>query len=266
MILALFTSVHTTAFATGNLEILTRRPSSRAAKTKQRGTEIQKTARLIWSPRVTSRVVGNIVALALVGEVAKRWPPLGAARATVENAVLWSAHRLEMWSVLSLLASSCCLVQLVLNVFSVGCAGFNTYLGPTRPFFLALTIHAQYALWTMNSSAGGRIGRIVATALAATLSFLPEILAGIEMMRQRRDIDDDFTLTLRLPTMGCAACVDAVSRTVRSLPAVASARVEVGSVVVTGSADAQTIIRACEKAGFPNAEVVYSAGKSNDAT
>ena len=31
-----------------------------------------------------------------------------------------------------LLSSSCCLLQLVLNTFAVGCAGFNKVLGPIR--------------------------------------------------------------------------------------------------------------------------------------
>lgn len=38
----------------------------------------------------------------------------------------------------ALLASSCCIPQLVLNLFSFGCAGFAV-LTPFRPFFLALT-------------------------------------------------------------------------------------------------------------------------------
>ena len=43
-----------------------------------------------------------------------------------------------LWGVVGLLSSSCCALQLVLNAFSVGCAGFNTVLGPLRPYLLAL--------------------------------------------------------------------------------------------------------------------------------
>ena len=32
-----------------------------------------------------------------------------------------------------LLSSSCCLLQILLNFLSLGCAGFNKLLGPLRP-------------------------------------------------------------------------------------------------------------------------------------
>ncbi|KAL5475889.1 hypothetical protein EMCRGX_G025766 [Ephydatia muelleri] len=37
-----------------------------------------------------------------------------------------------------LLASSCCVIQLVLNLFSFGCAGFNIVLQPYRPVLLSV--------------------------------------------------------------------------------------------------------------------------------
>jgi hypothetical protein len=41
---------------------------------------------------------------------------------------------------LPLLASSCCMIQLLMNIIAGGCAGFNTSLGPYRPFSLSLLI------------------------------------------------------------------------------------------------------------------------------
>ncbi|KAF9581959.1 hypothetical protein BGW38_000836, partial [Lunasporangiospora selenospora] len=38
-----------------------------------------------------------------------------------------------------LLSSSCCIIQLALNLFSIGCAGFSV-LTPLRPLFLGLTL------------------------------------------------------------------------------------------------------------------------------
>ena len=32
-----------------------------------------------------------------------------------------------------------CFISIILNLFNLGCAGFNTYLGPLRPAFLAAT-------------------------------------------------------------------------------------------------------------------------------
>ncbi|KAF9179657.1 hypothetical protein BGZ51_006751, partial [Haplosporangium sp. Z 767] len=40
---------------------------------------------------------------------------------------------------LGLLSSSCCVIQLILNAFSIGCAGFSL-LTPFRPLFLSLTL------------------------------------------------------------------------------------------------------------------------------
>ena len=57
----------------------------------------------------------------------------------VHSRLMFQAHSWELWTVFGLLSSSCCLLQLLLNLMSVGCAGFNTVLGPLRPFFLALS-------------------------------------------------------------------------------------------------------------------------------
>merc|ERR1712188_357460 len=52
-----------------------------------------------------------------------------------------------------LLGSSCCILQLGLNVLSVfdivhiGCAGFNVILGPLRPYLRALTLTWLVVLW-----------------------------------------------------------------------------------------------------------------------
>jgi uncharacterized phage infection (PIP) family protein YhgE len=39
-----------------------------------------------------------------------------------------------------LLISSCCVIQLFLNLFGIGCAGLNTFLLPYRPLFISLTV------------------------------------------------------------------------------------------------------------------------------
>ena len=105
-------------------------------------------------------------------------------------------------SVSSLLSSSCCLLQLIINAFSFGCAGFAA-LDIVRPFFLCLTFGAlstrtAYVLgWSPMTASGtgstsigtGRpkllhsqfdkmdMWQLVASWTAATvISFLPEIL------------------------------------------------------------------------------------------
>ena len=48
------------------------------------------------------------------------------------------SQEMGAWVVISLLSSSCCAFQLILNFFSVGCAGLNSILGPMRPFLYLL--------------------------------------------------------------------------------------------------------------------------------
>ena len=53
------------------------------------------------------------------------------------------SHQLGAWIIISLLSSSCCAFQLILNCFSIGCAGLNSVLGPMRPFFVSIVTITQ---------------------------------------------------------------------------------------------------------------------------
>jgi hypothetical protein len=89
------------------------------------------------------------------------------------------SHRMEWWSVLGLLSSSCCVLQLLLNVFSLGCAGFNTWLGPLRPLMLAITVSLQASMWRVALTGRGErllVSATGATTVTAVLSLLPELL------------------------------------------------------------------------------------------
>lgn len=194
-------------------------------------------AYLLWSPGVVKKTAVAYVGLAVVKKT--------VGLAVVKKPVV--AHPV----VLGLLSSSCCLVQLVLNAASFGCAGFNTVLGPLRPLFLALTLHLYVPLRPVS-----------AVALAIALS--PELLALLQ--RQPRLQKNSDTITIALPTMGCVACVDAVSHAVRSVDGVESATVLLsdagGQAIVPQSSDrlsddlAEDIITACARAGFPGGSVV----------
>eukprot|EP00527_Entomoneis_sp_CCMP2396_P004059 CAMPEP_0198151910 /NCGR_PEP_ID=MMETSP1443-20131203/57675_1 /TAXON_ID=186043 /ORGANISM="Entomoneis sp., Strain CCMP2396" /LENGTH=285 /DNA_ID=CAMNT_0043817757 /DNA_START=128 /DNA_END=985 /DNA_ORIENTATION=+ len=95
-----------------------------------------------------------------------------------------TAHQYAMWSLLGLLSSSCCALQLLLNAMSLGCAGLNTVLGPLRPLFLALSISIQLASWyvvafalsSSSSSTLSWVSTALSTIFVALLSFLPEAL------------------------------------------------------------------------------------------
>ena len=170
---------------------------------------------------------------------------------------------------LSLLSSSCCVIQLALNMLSVGCAGFNSILGPARPFFLACALHARMLLRRAAVAAPGvdprvRQMNVYGGALAVAVAFAPEAVALVARLRRRSDVAGAASLTLDLPSMGCVACVDAVSRAVRSVPGVVDASVSVGSATVSvkvapSEAMAASISEAVRRAGFPPEDVRWSS-------
>lgn len=103
---------------------------------------------------------------------------------------------------LGLLSSSCCLIQLALNLMSVGCAGFSV-LTPYRPLFLAfsslLVLVTIYKYrWSSRTA--------LTLALVLTLTTTPEIVAVYNQSStgSLHRLPDTFLLaassSLRLPT------------------------------------------------------------------
>merc|ERR1719161_3498711 len=97
---------------------------------------------LIFSRTFARRFVFSLAAIALVTALAWHMYRNQVTRAfdQLHIHLLISAHSLDStgiftWSILGLLSSACCLLQVILNAFALGCAGFNTYLGPLRPSF-----------------------------------------------------------------------------------------------------------------------------------
>eukprot|EP00933_Yihiella_yeosuensis_P079869 TRINITY_DN9328_c0_g2_i1.p1 TRINITY_DN9328_c0_g2~~TRINITY_DN9328_c0_g2_i1.p1 ORF type:complete len:468 (+),score=79.74 TRINITY_DN9328_c0_g2_i1:83-1486(+) len=138
------------------------------------------------------------------------------------------AHSMMWWSLFGLLSSSCCALQLILNLFNFGCAGFNTYLGPVRPIFLAITITLNIRMWELALPNLGLPSTpdyylhslICSTILAVVLSLLPELT---EFRNKRAADSNASTLTgsaapsgilteavISLEGLGCVACTSAV--------------------------------------------------------
>ena len=221
-----------------------------------------KDAWLVWSPGVPVRIAASYIFVAVALAVLARSPAqhvLERAAVATQEALLHGAHRAGWWTLLSLLSSSCCVIQLALNMLSVGCAGFNSILGPARPFFLACALHARVLLRRAAVAAPGvdprvRQMNVYGGALAVAVAFAPEMVALVARLRRRRG-EGAFSLTLDLPSMGCVACVDAVSRAVRSVDGVIHASVTVGAATVSvnaaNDAMAAAISDAVRRAGFP---------------
>jgi len=98
------------------------------------------------------------------------------------------AHRNAWWFLLATLSSSCCVLQLLLNTLSVGCAGFNTVLGPLRPTLLAIGILSQGMSWYVMLRVARNPQWIVtvgSSLLMVVMSLLPEIL---DLYTKRRKV------------------------------------------------------------------------------
>lgn len=157
----------------------------------------------------------------------------------VNEYMMITAHQYAWWSLLGLLSSSCCALQLLLNAVSFGCAGFNTVLGPIRPTTLAVTTLIQTTSWYI---AFGRPHQWKATSISTILiillTFLPEILfwfqtssgssaavAAITQQNSKRILlEESSTKTtthslckFRLDNVGCAACVTTVTNVLNKI-------------------------------------------------
>lgn len=173
---------------------------------------------------------------------------------------------------LPLMSSACCAIQLILNSIGVGCAGFNTVLGPLRPYFVATLIFKSIEMFTSTQTI-----HIVKFTSAWFLALLPEF---IHFMNNRRAskvrvlLNDEcyysndakrILVTLNIPSMGCVACINKIDATIQNLEHVinGSSRLNnigkggIGTVLLECSNDTnvgtitQKLVQSVTDAGFP---------------
>jgi copper chaperone CopZ len=189
-------------------------PSSLIARWFQRSSIVDP-YHLVWSPGFfrTTVTAASLMMLA-------RYVPAMSA-SNIIPAVSWKPFNLVNTVLhnvgLPLLASACCLLQLGLNVLSIGCAGFNTYLGPLRPYFMAIlmVLSLQNAL-SMNTFWSSRI--ILTMLTRWSVALLPEgLFLWNKYFVERSLTNDDLSantlyadVELDVPTMGCVACINSI--------------------------------------------------------
>jgi copper chaperone CopZ len=174
---------------------------------------------LLWDEGFAPRYVA---ATALLAALAITAPPsrlLGPLQSL--------ARRLEWWGALGLLSSSCCALQLLLNLASVGCAGFNTYLGPLRPWTLALVSVLQADAWRGALAGATAVSSAISGAvLCVALSLMPEALHLYTSSRGNCATGSTpGQLALSVSGMGCTACTLKVVAALEGVEGVASASV-----------------------------------------
>lgn len=200
--------------------------TSAAASAKDSAKESSTTLdsyHLLWSPHVRRKMLFT-TPLLFLAKYAWTWSGMTL------NA--FQVRWVQNW-ILPLLASSCCLLQLALNVVSVGCSGFNSYLGPIRPYFLSLFL----LLFTSDLSRKSIVWSTTLTRVTVVIS--PELVHLFNSWRSQRRVADllqstDITTTnlkdstvangpqairatvqLEIPTMGCVACINTIDGTLQ---------------------------------------------------
>lgn len=153
-----------------------------------------------------------------------------------------------------LLISSCCLIQLFLNLFGIGCAGLNTLLLPYRPLFISLTVVSlTYSFLRYRPSKWHFTTIIIFTLM---LSFSPELLRMYNNQYARNDIIDDQVIITywKITGMHCEACRAAVIQSLRKLDGVLSVKVDLetnqAELITRKTFVTETVIQAVQSAGF----------------
>ena len=141
--------------------------------------------------------------------------------------------RLIRQILLPLLSSSCCAVQLVINVIGIGCAGLNTVLGPFRPFFLSLLVYFTAISYPgLQAGLGKWCGN---TAISFVFALMPELLhewnhslsfrkGRATQMNNSTDANVCVTVELDIPSMGCVACINKIDSTLSGISGVINSR------------------------------------------
>lgn len=153
-----------------------------------------------------------------------------------------------------LLISSCCIIQLFLNLFGIGCAGLNTLLLPYRPLFISLTIISlTYSYYRYRPSKWHFMIIIIVTLF---LSFSPELLRIYNNQFSKNNLlENDVIITYwQIIGMHCEGCRSAVIQALRKLNGVLSVNVnlETGRTQLTSKypINPDTVIQAVKSAGF----------------
>lgn len=121
---------------------------------------------------------------------------------------------------LPLLSSACCAIQLFLNaVAGVGCAGFNTTLGPLRPYFISLLLYTTITTFSKD--------KVLHFVLSWFVAFMPELvhIVNLKYMSHGKvqlpvvmesDSQKLIVVELDIKDMGCVACINKINGSIRT--------------------------------------------------
>lgn len=128
----------------------------------------------------------------------------------------------------ALLSSSCCIIQLVLNYFSISCAGFTIFT-PYRPFFTSITVMllTWNVLYHYNHKNKTRL--LFSVVFSVMLMLSPEIIQYINqhssLLLPIAKESATYYYRIQLDGLGCEACANRIKNTLNSIDLISNSRV-----------------------------------------
>lgn len=193
---------------------------------------------LLWSPGAWKKLVFGSTSLFLAHGIGKFFSLAtvaeGATMAAPAQGFFPLARSLATNVILPLLASACCFLQLAMNLFALGCAGFNTVLGPIRPYFISFLVYLT-VISGISKHVDARHWAVM-TALRWSIALLPETIHLWNIMKASYRPDRNqtgnvsslpdlprkliATVQMDIPTMGCVACINGIDAALRQVSGV----------------------------------------------
>lgn len=230
---------------------------------------------LLWSPGAWRKLIVGTTTLFLAHMTSRllSWSSIADPSSSTAMSSLVASVATNF--ALPMLASACCLLQLGLNLLSVGCAGFNTVLGPVRPYFISLLLYLT-AVERLSKHAPMTTHWAFVTALRWAVALLPEALhlwnhRETFLPKQQPQSPSSRKLQavvqLEIPTMGCVACVSKIDKALNKVDRVLTAKSSLadsgGQAEVQITADTQaevdaivaSLTDAVSEAGFSGSSV-----------
>lgn len=179
---------------------------------------------LLSSKKVWFSIAAYTIGLAVAQSVLKRiGVSIGLPHSTAQ--VLTSSRVISKW-ILPHLASACCIIQLIGNLFlGVGCFGLNTYLGPLRPIFVSML------LLSSRVSLQQHLSWVTHLLIPWIIALMPEWIhlsnrfsvKRFTFAKQRENEDTTggnqlltAQLDMNIRGMGCVACIKKIDSSTRN--------------------------------------------------
>lgn len=146
----------------------------------------------------------------------------------------------------ALMSSSCCIIQLMLNFFSISCAGFAVFT-PYRSILSSITL--GLLSYDMYHRGFKNRASLLMAILCISLMISPEIVEYINQHDSTVE-QGSFYYRIQLHGLGCEACANRIKNTLNSMDWVLDTRVffnNATAIVQTlSSVDSNSITEAIE--------------------